>query len=168
MLHEQLYPYHVQKVQSLLSEDFPHQVTVVPVFYSKISWPYRFRKNVTYKRGEILANQNLKTYTVGTFEQKRNPHAIMKNRHQYQLSSNAWVGVPGDYLFFCFLPQTLNYVSSMGLRSFGRSMEVLKECSNPRGSALVHKRWVPLWTISPVLKIYLLSHSSICITVVFC
>lgn len=109
ILHEQqLHPYHVQKVQALLPRDYPQRVTLCQWFLRK------FRTNANFLRRVLFTDEcNFSRTGITNFHNTHiwsmeNPHEITQRSHQYQFSVNVWGGILGNYLFFSFLPATLN------------------------------------------------------------
>lgn len=98
-LHEQqLYPYHVQRVQALNLPDnqarlnfcqwFLRSVAEIPNFISKTL----FTDEAGFTRNGVYNVHNMHVWA------DENPHAIMETRHQVRFSLNIWVGILGDRL----------------------------------------------------------------------
>lgn len=95
---QQLYPYHIQRVQALLPRDFEprmtfsqwfHQMNMEnPFFCSKIL----FSDEASFSRDAI---QNFHNRHVWAEE---NPHSVIESRHQYQFSVNVWIGIVDEHL----------------------------------------------------------------------
>lgn len=93
-----LYPYHTQRVQTLLPRDFPARLnfcnwfqgmcSIVPHFSVRIL----FTDEATFSRNGIMNFHNQHTWA------EDNPHAIIEGHHQYTFSLNVWAGIIGDNL----------------------------------------------------------------------
>lgn len=104
IFHEQLlHPYHLQRVQSLVPDDYPPrenffvQQTANPWFVSSVL----FTDEATFSRSIInFHNQHLWA--------DENPQGIIQARHQQQFKINVWAGIVGDCLISPYdLPQHL-------------------------------------------------------------
>lgn len=106
--HE-LYPYHYQRVQSLLPRDYQLRVTFCremlrriredPQFFNKILWS----DESSCKKDGYLNLHNLHSW------QLENPHLIRQDRSQYQFKINLWTGIiNGQIIGPHELPETLN------------------------------------------------------------
>lgn len=108
ILHEQqLYPFHVQRVQALLPRDYLPRVTLCQWFTVKCRDPnflssVLFTDEAKFSRTAVTNLHNTHIWAI------ENPHEISQCHHQYQFSVNVWAGILDDYLFFSFLPETLN------------------------------------------------------------
>ena len=99
VLHENsLYPYHIQRVQGLLPQDFPRRLDFSrwilrkcahnPDFLSRVL----FSDEAHFTRDGIVNYHNLHVWAV------ENPHKIREARHQQQFSLNVWAGIVVDEL----------------------------------------------------------------------
>lgn len=105
---QQLYPYHVQRVQSLSEADYPGRLRFAqwflehrlqPGFHERIL----FTDEATFSRDGIVNIHNNHHWA------DENPHVIIQCRHQQRFSLNVWVGIVGDNLIGpYFLPPALN------------------------------------------------------------
>lgn len=106
---QQLYPFHIQRVQALLPRDFPQRVAycnwvsekraVFPEFLSQIL----FTDEAKFSRNAITNYHNNHTWC------EENPHVVRESHYQYEFSVNVWVGIIEDYLIGPhFLPPRLN------------------------------------------------------------
>lgn len=106
---QQLYPYHIQRVQALLPRDFPQRVAycnwvseqraVFPEFLSQIL----FTDEAKFSRNAITNYHNNHTWC------EENPHVVREQHFQYEFSVNVWVGIIGDHLIGPhFLPYRLD------------------------------------------------------------
>lgn len=103
------YPYHKQKTQELLPEDYPKRIQYCewlllqqaedPRFTNKILWT----DEATFTRKGIFNSRN---YHVWAHE---NPHAIHVSSYQHEFSLNVWLGILDNRLIGpLFLPARLN------------------------------------------------------------
>lgn len=106
--HE-LYPYHFQRVQSLLPRDRPLRVNFCremlrrmredPQYFNKILWS----DESSCKKHGYFNIHNLHSW------QLENPNLIRTDRSQYQFKINLWTGIIGGQIIGPFeLPETLN------------------------------------------------------------
>lgn len=106
---QQLYPYHVQRVQALVPADYPNRNTFCirvreicvrdPLFISRVL----FTDEAGFNRHGIHNYHNNHVWA------DENPHTILQFRHQQNFSLNVWAGIYGDELFGpVFLPPRLN------------------------------------------------------------
>lgn len=110
ILHEySLYPYHIQRIQGLLPQDFPRRLefsrwilrkcTTHPNFLSRIL----FTDEAQFTRDGVVNFHNVHVWA------EENPHEIRQSRHQEQFSINVWAGIVGDEIIGPFyLPRILN------------------------------------------------------------
>lgn len=105
----QLYPYHLQRVQGLSELDFPAREAFCvwlletcandPLFLPSLL----FTDEAGFTRDGIFNFHNVHLW------HEENPHAIIQSRHQHQFSINVWAGIIGDFLIGPFvLPGRLN------------------------------------------------------------
>lgn len=87
---EKLYPFHLQKFQSLIPEDFVPKVNCIQSFLEQdIVDPNFLRKvlftdEATFSRDGILNSRNSHVWAL------ENPHEITFPHHQYKFSVNVW------------------------------------------------------------------------------
>ncbi|EZA47044.1 hypothetical protein X777_16701 [Ooceraea biroi] len=94
---QQLYPYHIQRVQALLPRDFPQRLIFCQVL---------FTHEANFSRNAIVNFHNNHLWC------DENPHAILESHFQVQFAFNVWVGIIGDFLIGpVFLPLRLNGAS---------------------------------------------------------
>jgi hypothetical protein len=109
---QQLYPYHIQRVQALLPRDFPQRLTFCRWILQKIA------QNPQYIAEVLFTDEaNFSRNAIMNFHNKHlwcdeNPHVIIETHFQYQFSLNVWVGIVGDFLIGpVFLPMKLDGAS---------------------------------------------------------
>lgn len=106
--HE-LYPYHYQRVQTLMPRDSAKRVTFCrtmlrkmredPMFFDNILWS----DESTCRKDGFLNLHNLHSW------QLENPRLIREDRSQIQFKINLWTGIIGGRIIGPFeLPETLN------------------------------------------------------------
>lgn len=104
-----LYPYHVQRVQALLEQDYPNRLhfsqrienkcTRCPQFLSSVL----FTDEAGFNRNGILNFHNTHQWA------DENPHTVVQSRFQHNFSLNVWVGIIGNnFIGPVFLPARLN------------------------------------------------------------
>lgn len=106
---EQLFPYHFQRVQSLLPRDYGHRMEFcrwllyqhneIPDFVSNVLWS----DEAHFTRDGINTIHNSHLWSID------NPHAIIETRYQHRFSVNVWAGIlRGGLLEIHILNQRLN------------------------------------------------------------
>jgi len=106
---QQLYPYHIQRVQALepvdnnqrllFSQFCEQQLTNDPDFTLKII----FTDEACFTRDGVFNFRNSHVWS------DENPHAVVSSRHQRRFSINIWCGIIGNQLLGpCELPNRLN------------------------------------------------------------
>lgn len=106
------YPYHLQKVQNLLPQDYVKRLNFSNWFLEKIRddnlFPLKiiWTDEATFTRGGIVNQRN---YHVWALE---NPRAIRENRFQHEFAINVWLGIWNGLLVGpYFLPGRLNGIT---------------------------------------------------------
>lgn len=105
----ELHPYHVQRVQSLLERDYSPRVAFCqtmldrhredPQFLSKILWS----DESTFKKDGYMNLHNLHEWHV------ENPHLMRQDRSQYRFKVNMWSGILNGRIIGPYeLPEILN------------------------------------------------------------
>lgn len=109
--NELLYPYHVQKVQRLLDNDFPRRATFCEWFReTEIRHPnlrsvILFTDECCFTKDGVLNYHNIHHWAY------ENPHEIHQSSSQHRISINVWAGILGDHLLGPHvLPHRLNAV----------------------------------------------------------
>lgn len=110
VLHENsLYPYHVQRVQGLLPQDFPRRLQFSRWILDKCERNRNFLSRILFtdeaqfSRDGVVNFHNVHVWAV------ENPHDIRQYRHQVQFSLNVWAGIVGDEIIGpYFFPRILN------------------------------------------------------------
>lgn len=104
-----LHPYHVQRVQTLLPGDYQNRVNFCrtmleryrddPLFLTKILWS----DESTFKKDGYVNMHNLHEWRV------ENPHLTRQDRSQYRFKVNMWTGILNGKIIGPFeLPDALN------------------------------------------------------------
>lgn len=96
IMHEQqLYPYHIQRVQSLTPDDFQPR---------RVFCQWMIQRNVDFTRKILFTDEASFTreglFNPHNFHQwdDENPKAIVESKHQQRFSLNVWAGIIGDTL----------------------------------------------------------------------
>lgn len=106
---QMLYPYHIQRVQGLLPQDFPLRVAMCQWFQNRIVQNPRFLQQVLFTDEANFSRDKIRNFHNNHLWSDENPQAIMERHHQHTFSVNVWVGVVGDHLIGpFFLPLRLN------------------------------------------------------------
>lgn len=109
ILHEQqLYPYHIQRVQALTEADFRPRMLFCQWFRQQCNNP-NFHSYVLFTDEATFARDSIMNFHNDHQWAEENPHAIRNSRHQQTFSCNVWAGIVGEYLIGpMFLPARLN------------------------------------------------------------
>ena len=111
ILHdENLYPYHLQRVQALYEGDRERRVDFCRWFLNQhgvhggnFAWNILFTDEANFTRDGINNFHNQHLWSP------ENPHAIVEGQHQRRFSCNVWGGIFGDFLLGpVFLPNRLD------------------------------------------------------------
>lgn len=105
----ELHPYHVQRVQTLLPRDYPSRILFCqsmlerhradPEFLRKILWT----DESTFKKDGYMNLHNLHEWHV------ENPHLMREDRSQYRFKINMWTGILNGSIIGPFeLPENLD------------------------------------------------------------
>lgn len=103
-----LYPYHIQRVQALLPDDFPRRVALCRWMQESIGHNPRFLAQILFTDEANFSRDAIMNFHNNHIWIDENPHAVSESRHQHQFSLNVWVGIVGDFLIGpFFLPGRL-------------------------------------------------------------
>lgn len=106
---QQLYPYHMQRVQALLPRDFPLRVDLCVWLRNRLVRTPDFLSHVLFTDEASFSRNAIINFHNNHIWAEDNPNAIVENHFQVQFSLNIWVGIIGDHLIGpCVLPQRLN------------------------------------------------------------
>lgn len=106
---QQLYPYHIQRVQALLPRDFPQRVALCTWIQNKLVINPRFLSQVLFTDEASFSRNAIINFHNNHMWAEENPHAVIENNFQENFSVNVWVGIVGDFLIGPhFLPPRLN------------------------------------------------------------
>lgn len=115
-----LYPYHLQKVQTLLPQDFEKRVSFCNWLCQQntrnVLFPscILFSDEATFTRNGVTNLHNTHLWA------NENPRAVIQTHHQVHFKVNVWAGIVDDYLLGpVFLPPIMNGGSFL---SFLRNM----------------------------------------------
>lgn len=105
----QLYPYHVQRVQALMPQDHPQRVQFCEWLLQQNDRDENFTKSVlvtdeaTFTRNGIHNFRNTHVWDI------ENPHAVRRTNFQERFSLNVWAGIVNGMLIGPFiLPDRMN------------------------------------------------------------
>lgn len=106
---QQLYPFHIQRVQALLPRDFIPRMLFCRWFSGKLARNPQFAAKVLFTDEANFSREAIRNFHNNHLWAEENPHAIVERNHQHQFSVNVWIGIVGDYLIGPhFLPLRLN------------------------------------------------------------
>lgn len=104
-----LYPYHVQRVQSLLPRDFPLRINFCQWFLEMVAQNPLFDSEIMFTDEANFSRNAIRNFHNNHIWAEENPHAIVECNHQQQFSVNVWAAILGNYLIGpFFLPARLN------------------------------------------------------------
>lgn len=108
-LHEQLlYPYHIQRVQSLQQPDYAARLLFSQWFLRENAERPNFSANILFTDEAGFTRQGIFNFHNNHAWSDENPHAVVEARHQIRFSLNVWMGILGDRLIGpVFLPNRL-------------------------------------------------------------
>lgn len=106
---QQLYPYHIQRVQALLPRDFPQRMVFCQWILQKCVQHPQFLSHVLFTDEASFSREAIINYHNNHLWAEDNPHGIVEAHHQHKFSVNVWVGIIGEHLIGPhFLPLRLN------------------------------------------------------------
>ncbi|XP_066253696.1 uncharacterized protein, partial [Euwallacea similis] len=106
---QQLYPYHIQRVQALLPQDYPPRIQFSQLILQKVALDPQFLSRVLFTDEATFSRSAIINFHNNHIWADENPHSIVDERFQHQFSLNVWAGIVGDYLIGpYFLPHHLN------------------------------------------------------------
>lgn len=106
---QQLYPYHIQRVQALLPQDYPPRVMFCQWMLQKIAQNPQFIADVLFTDEASFSRDPIMNFHNNHIWSEENPHAVTEARFQQQFSLNVWVGIFRDSLIGPhFLPKRLD------------------------------------------------------------
>lgn len=99
VLHEQLlYPYHFQKVQHLLPEDYPRRSALCQWFVDQAALTPDFSSNILFTDEAIFTRSGIfNSHNMHVWADE-NPRVTWRGRYQHRFSVNVWCGIIGNYL----------------------------------------------------------------------
>lgn len=106
---QQLYPYHVQRVQALSEIDYaPRRRFCNEMLHKIVNYP-NFLSNILYTDEAGFNRNGIINFHNNHHWAEENPHIIVNSRFQHTFSVNVWAGIVGDSLIGpIFLPNRLN------------------------------------------------------------
>lgn len=106
---QQLYPYHIQRVQALLPRDFPDRVGFCQWYLQKVAENPNFDKQILFTDEANFSRNSIQNFHNNHLWAEENPHAVTETHFQHQFSVNVWAGIIGDHLIGpFFLPGRLD------------------------------------------------------------
>lgn len=104
-----LYPYHIQRVQKLLPQDFPRRVNFCTWFQENSLGIPSFSEKILFTDEANFSRDKIMNFHNNHIWAENNPHAVIEGRHQNQFSVNVWAGIVGDTVVGPhFFPNRLN------------------------------------------------------------
>uniref|UniRef100_A0A6P7GMR5 Uncharacterized protein LOC114344564 n=1 Tax=Diabrotica virgifera virgifera TaxID=50390 RepID=A0A6P7GMR5_DIAVI len=109
---QQLYPYHIQRVQALLPRDFPQRARFCEWLTHEMRQNPQFLNNVFFTDEAHFSRVAIINFHNNHVWADQNPHEIIEHHFQNVFSVNVWIGIVGDNLIGPhFLAQPLNGIS---------------------------------------------------------
>lgn len=104
-----LYPYHLQRVQSLLPRDFDSRVNFSQWLLERCDHDPLFLSSIMFTDEAGFNQDGIFNFHNKHIWSESNPHEICESKHQHQYSINVWAGIIGDSLIGPYiLPNRLN------------------------------------------------------------
>lgn len=105
---EMFNPYHIQRVQALLPDDYFSRITFCQCFLQKLAEIPQLLKLILFTDEANFSRDAIRNFHNNHVWAKENPHEIREDRFQHQFSLNVWVGIVGDFLIGpVFIPERL-------------------------------------------------------------
>jgi hypothetical protein len=113
ILHsQQLYPYHIQRVQALLPGDNERRIEMCAWFQDKMRNNEDFLPKVLFTDEASFTRDGINNFHNNHVWADENPHATFESRHQQRFSVNVWAGIFADRLIGPYvLPNRLSGAS---------------------------------------------------------
>lgn len=110
IIHEQqLYPYHLQRVQALSEADFPARLQYCHWLRERNAEDRQFISFILFTDEASFTRNGIFNFHNEHYYADENPHINHQSRHQQQFSINVWAGIVQNYLVGPFiLPRRLN------------------------------------------------------------
>jgi hypothetical protein len=102
-----LHPYHIQRVQALLPQDYPPRMNFCQLMVQNCNRYPHYLEKLLCTDESSFARDGIFNFHVYNDE---NPHAISESRHQHRFPAvNVWAGMMGKHLIGpVYLPNRLN------------------------------------------------------------
>ncbi|KAL3272617.1 hypothetical protein HHI36_014084 [Cryptolaemus montrouzieri] len=111
-----LYPFYIQRVQTLLPRDFPSRLNFCRWFLDKIRENAHFDSEIMFTEESNFSRTAITNLRKNHYWAEETPHLIEESHHQKQYSLNVWVGMIGNYLIGQFF--LLNRLNGSAYRQF--------------------------------------------------
>ncbi|RLU18806.1 hypothetical protein DMN91_009163 [Ooceraea biroi] len=98
ILREQLYPFHIQRVQALIAPDYDSRLAFCRFVLRKGEENPDFAANILFTDKAIFTNNGIINFHNNHVWADENPHAVVESRYQHRFSLNVWVGILKDRL----------------------------------------------------------------------
>jgi hypothetical protein len=106
---QQLYPYHVQKVQAIGPADYQPRMTFCQWFVGRNLVQPDFSRNVMFTDEACFTRDGFFNSHNSHIWEVENPHANTLRKNQHQFSINIWAGIVGENVIGPYLlPPRLN------------------------------------------------------------
>lgn len=106
---QQLYPYHLQRVQALSPADYPARLMYCQWFLQQCGVNPNFGAVVLFTDEATFTRDGIQNFHNQHVWADTNPNATVETHHQQRFSINIWAGIVGDSLLGPYvLPNRLN------------------------------------------------------------
>ncbi|EFN63884.1 hypothetical protein EAG_08086, partial [Camponotus floridanus] len=103
-----LYPYHIQRVQALLPNDFHVRIAFCQWFLQTLVQIPQLLSLILFTDEASFSRNAIRNFHNNHVWAEENPHEVCEDRFQHQFSLNVWIGIVGDWLIGpIFLPERL-------------------------------------------------------------
>lgn len=100
ILHEDnLYPYHLQRVQALCERDYPLRLNFSEWFQQQVHANPYFLPSLWFTDESKFTQSGIFNFHNQHIWHAENPHGIVQAHHQQRFSLNVWGGLIGNQLF---------------------------------------------------------------------
>ncbi|EZA49331.1 hypothetical protein X777_12361 [Ooceraea biroi] len=95
---QQLYPFHIQRVQALIAPGYDSRLAFCRFVLRKVEENPDFAANILFTDEAIFTNNGIIHFHNKHVWADENPHAVVESKHQHRFSLNVWVGILRDRL----------------------------------------------------------------------
>lgn len=95
---QQLYPFHLQKVQNLLPGDYARRLDYCTLMRERIRRDDHLLRKILFTDESLFTREGtFNSHNMHSWDEEH-PHATFVRSHQYRFSLNVWCGIMGNHL----------------------------------------------------------------------